>query len=73
MTPLMWRVLELARDKKDLYENCTGQSEFGGRASVIVALGRRGLIQSNHEITAQGRAELIRRASTDAGTEKTNA
>jgi hypothetical protein len=61
VTELMWKVLEFARDGKDLYTSCNGRSEHGGRASVIVALGKRGLIRSNHEITAQGRAELARR------------
>jgi hypothetical protein len=54
----MWRVLEYARDNHDLYTGVSGRSESGGRFKVVMALRKRGLIDTANLITDVGLAEL---------------
>lgn len=60
ITDSMRRVLTDIAEGRGSHWDCHGQSEHGGRQSILQALYRRGLIGRNYRVTSAGRQLLER-------------
>lgn len=59
LTANQLHVLRLACTHGHVTQGCCGQSEFGGRASTIYSLRRRGLLDAMDQPTEAGRKLLL--------------
>lgn len=58
-TRKMMTVLRDLREGRGSHHDCNGQSEYGGRSTVLFALRRRGLIDQEHAVTPKGISALL--------------
>lgn len=60
VSPLALQILKDVIDGLGTGQNCHGQSEHGGRASIVFSLQRKGFLDWNLNITEAGK-ELVKK------------
>lgn len=59
LSALARQVLRDVSEGRGTHFNCSGRSAFGGRTGVLLALRKRGLLDTAGELTGAGRAAVV--------------